>query len=92
MELKNYSDFTCDRSILVHCMAGKSRSVSIVWSYLISKGTDPLDAYLKIKKERVIVDPYPMFLTEILAAFNMPDAYVKTTAKQIADINKMFRS
>lgn len=80
-----------NKPVLVHCMAGQSRSVSIVWSYLLQKGMDPLKAYLLIKKARPEADPYPVFLMEILSAFNSPDSYIKETVKQIEDVNKMFR-
>jgi protein-tyrosine phosphatase len=78
--------------VLVHCMAGKSRSASIVWSYMMSKGKDPLDAYFTLKKCRPVVDPYPIFLMEILAAFNFSNQKIKELTQQIKDINEMMKN
>ncbi|HUU89439.1 MAG TPA: dual specificity protein phosphatase [Candidatus Glassbacteria bacterium] len=77
--------------VLVHCMAGKSRSASVAWSYMLYKGKDPLDAYWILKKNRPVVDPYPEFLREILAAFKYNKSRIEELLQQIKDLNGMMK-
>lgn len=53
--------------ILIHCMKGISRSPAIVMAFLIKyKQRKLLDVYVEIKKRRLIIDPKPNFLLQLM--------------------------
>jgi len=62
-------DFICDSgdcNILIHCFAGRSRSVSIVAHYLINKHNMDIDeAILFIKNKRPFINPNINFIKEL---------------------------
>lgn len=60
-----------DGKVYVHCFAGVSRSASIVYAYLLSKGYSPLDAFYLLKKQRPRINPYENFISEILDYFKV---------------------
>lgn len=75
-----------NKPVLVHCMAGQSRSPSIVWAYLLYLDYDPVDAYLLIKQKRPKVDPYQGFLKEVMKSFDFPDTYIDDVLSKIIKI------
>ena len=60
--------------VYVHCYAGISRSASIVFAYLLSKGHDPIKAFELMTSKRGQVFPYYVFISEILAHFKIANA------------------
>lgn len=87
-EVWDFIDKNIHEKVLVHCMAGQSRSVSFVWSYLlVKKGLGPLAAYLKIKEARPKVDPSPIFLNEILSVLKFNQEDISELIKEIGEIN-----
>jgi len=56
--------------VLVHCMAGVSRSSSLVIAYLMSIGHSLESAKQLVKSKRSCVNPYDGFITEIKQYFN----------------------
>ncbi len=64
----NYIDFVVknDEKILVHCMIGKSRSVSIVMYYLMRKyRIDASEAYKYVKNNRNLAKPNESFINQL---------------------------
>lgn len=59
-------------NVYVHCFAGVSRSPSIVYAYMLSKGYDPIHAFVTLTNKRGQVYPYYDFIKEILIFFKMP--------------------
>jgi len=59
-------------NVYVHCFAGVSRSPSIVYAYMLSKGLDPIHAFITLTNKRGQVYPYYNFIKEILIYFNAP--------------------
>lgn len=55
--------------VYVHCLAGVSRSPSIVYAYMLSKGWDPVKAFEELTSKRTQVYPYDIFIFEILKYF-----------------------
>lgn len=67
-ELTNEFINTCiahNKSILVHCYAGISRSATIVLAYLISKGMKLENAYQMVKMKRNIINPNSGFMRQL---------------------------
>ncbi len=54
-----------NQRILIHCMAGKSRSVSIVIAYLIKQGMTLTDAYDYVKFYRRVANPNQGFVKQL---------------------------
>ncbi len=53
-------------NVLVHCVAGVSRSVSLVLAYLIqAKGLAYQDAYSRVKVRRAIIHPNDGFIAQL---------------------------
>jgi len=64
----NYIDFVVknDEKILVHCMVGKSRSVSMVMYYLMRKyRIDSSEAYKYVKNNRNLASPNESFINQL---------------------------
>lgn len=58
-------------NVLVHCMAGVSRSPSMVIAYLMSLPQHSFESAMKlVKSKRPCISPYDGFLTEIKQYFN----------------------
>lgn len=52
--------------VLIHCMAGRSRSATILMAYLIKIiGMDVDNILLSVKSKRNIVEPNPGFMTQL---------------------------
>lgn len=66
-----------DGDVFVHCFAGISRSPSMIFAYLLSTGMKPYKAYKLIKKRRPIIDPYDIFLRDVLVwnKYNKIDSF-----------------
>lgn len=77
-----------NKPVLVHCMAGRSRSPAIVWAYLLYLKYDPIDAYNLIKQSRPIIDPYFGFLKEIMTSFGFSEQKTDCVLQEITKINK----
>lgn len=58
-----------DKKVLVHCMAGISRSPSMTIAYLMSKGMSLAEAYWFVRDKRNIINPFSGFLKEISEYF-----------------------
>jgi protein-tyrosine phosphatase len=58
--------------VYVHCFAGVSRSASIVFAYMLTKGFKPIPAFNLLTNKRGKVHPYHSFIEEILNYFNHP--------------------
>ncbi len=63
--------------VYVHCFAGVSRSPSIVYAYMLSKGYDPINAFSILTIRRGQVYPFYDFIKEILIYFNAPNKVLK---------------
>ncbi|MBI4552116.1 MAG: dual specificity protein phosphatase family protein [Candidatus Latescibacteria bacterium] len=61
-----------ERRILVHCMAGISRSPSIAMCYLYECGFSFEDAYDLIKSKRLQANPHPALVESIREYYGMP--------------------
>jgi len=55
-----------DKTVLVHCCAGESRSVAIVLCCLIAKGHDLDEAFNMIRKKRAGSNPHPALLKSVV--------------------------
>ena len=55
------------KNILVHCIQGISRSVSIVLAYLMYKGRTLKESYDLVREKRSVSRPNPSFVKELLA-------------------------
>jgi len=55
------------KNILVHCIQGISRSVSIVLAYLMYKGRTLKESYDFVREKRSVSRPNPSFVKELLA-------------------------
>jgi protein-tyrosine phosphatase len=65
-----------DGKVLIHCMAGRSRSVTILGAYLIKTfGTDVKNALGSIKARRQIIEPNQNFINQL-------DSYYKELYKE----------
>jgi len=71
--VKFIDDNLSSGKVLVHCMAGVSRSPSIIFAYLISKGMKPIKAYDLIKDKRDKIDPYAGFIRDVLRHYRFPN-------------------
>jgi len=60
-----------DKKILIHCIAGRSRSVTILAAYLIKKyGMSVKNAILSIKNKRSIIEPNLYFINQLYEYYN----------------------
>jgi len=60
-----------DRKILIHCTFGKSRSVTILAGYIISRfGMNPENALKAIKSKRNIINPNKFFVEQLDKYYN----------------------
>ena len=63
---------SANKNILIHCVCGVSRSVTIVVAYLIKKlGITPKDAIDFIKSRRSVANPNKGFLLQLEEYYNM---------------------
>ena len=63
---------SANKNILIHCVCGVSRSVTIVVAYLINKlGITPKDAIDFIKSRRPVANPNKGFLLQLEEYYNM---------------------
>ncbi|KAG9110285.1 hypothetical protein FRC07_008219 [Ceratobasidium sp. 392] len=81
--------------VLIHCMAGMSRSATIAAAYLMhSQGLDPTGALELIREVRPVIEPNPAFLHQLEvfhAAYckvtkrdkNIREYYLERTADQV---------
>jgi hypothetical protein len=73
-----------NKNILVHCMAGVSRSVSVVIYYLMKKHTISYkDALGIIKQKRKIVNPNDSFRLQLQLYQNLRDQFTESHANYI---------
>jgi len=86
--MKFISSHIKEKPVIVHCMAGKSRSVSFIWAYLMSCGCEPVYAYRIIKKARPIAEPHFGFLKSILGWFGFDKVQTDDIIENIKEINK----
>ncbi len=64
------------KAVLVHCLGGKSRSVSVVIAYLMfSKKMSFEDAFVLVKKARRVASPNPGFISQLKAFEKVLDIY-----------------
>lgn len=77
--------------VYVHCFAGISRSPSIVFAYMLSKGFDPIEAINIMINKRNIIYPYNNFIYEILSYFkiNSIDLVMEKINKSINNISNI---
>jgi len=80
-----------NKPLLIHCMAGQSRSPSIVWAYLLYLDYDPIDAYLLIKQKRPKIDPYQGFLKEVMKSFDYSESDIDDILAKIMKIQKTYK-
>lgn len=60
-----------DNKVLIHCMAGRSRSVTILCAYIIKKfGMNVENALKSIKNKRDIIEPNQGFLKQLEQYYN----------------------
>jgi protein tyrosine phosphatase len=59
--------------VLVHCMAGCSRSPTIVAAYLVSKGMPLENAMCLLRLRRPCVDPNPGFIAQLIEYNRNPE-------------------
>ena len=53
-------------SLLIHCIAGRSRSVTLLLAYLIFKYKYTVDEAIKlVKDKRDIIEPNPNFIKQL---------------------------
>jgi hypothetical protein len=58
--------------VLVHCMMGMSRSVTVVLAYLVEyAGMSLADAYALVVKVRPIAQPHPALLQSLVQTYNL---------------------
>lgn len=78
-----------NKNVLVHCMAGISRSVSIVIYYLMKRYCLNYQMAEKIvKKSRQIAQPNPSFQLQLLGYQQKRDAFTSEDAESIASLFK----
>lgn len=59
--------------VLVHCMAGMSRSVTFALAYLIEhEGMSLPDAYALVVKGRPIAEPHPALIQSLVQTYDLP--------------------
>lgn len=63
--IRKHIDENPDAEVLIHCMAGMSRSVSVAIAYLCSCGMSPLEAKSFVCERRKIAAPYDGFMDAI---------------------------
>jgi Predicted protein-tyrosine phosphatase len=64
------------KTVLVHCLGGKSRSVSVVIAYLMfSQKKSFEDAYILVKTARRVANPNPGFISQLKAFEKVLDIY-----------------
>jgi protein-tyrosine phosphatase len=55
-----------NRSVLVHCAAGVSRSTTVVVNYIMNTyQKTPMDAFLLVKERRAVARPNTGFMREL---------------------------
>jgi protein-tyrosine phosphatase len=65
-EFYNFMEKNQDKNILIHCMAGISRSASLVIAWLMYKFDFDLDtAFTYVKAKRSIINPNPGFIEQL---------------------------
>lgn len=70
--------------ILVHCMAGVSRSVSLVTYYLMKKNCSDFDKTLEsVKQKRSIANPNSSFATQLRTYHRKRELFTENDAKEI---------
>ena len=73
-----------EKNILVHCMAGVSRSVSLVTYYLMKRYHISFDKAAEyIKQKRSVANPNDSFKNQLLMYQNKRDQFTETDAKKI---------
>lgn len=80
-----------NKPVLVHCMAGQSRSPSVVWAYLLYLDYDPVDAYALLKQKRSEIYPYPGFLQEVMMVFGFPEPDIDDILTKTMKIQKVYK-
>lgn len=69
----NFIDHAVENNekILIHCIAGRSRSVTILAAYIIKKyGMNVKDTILSIKNKRNIIEPNLYFVNQLYEYYN----------------------
>lgn len=61
------------RKVLVFCNAGMSRSVGIVWAYMIHMGWDWNQAWLHIREKRPVAKPCYLIELSVKRFFNIEE-------------------
>lgn len=75
-----------NKVVFVHCLAGRSRSVSIIISYIMKEEKlDYNSAFSLIKKIRKIADPNSGFI------FQLREYYYKEISKMLTNNNKIYK-
>ena len=60
-----------NNKVLIHCMAGKSRSVTILCAYIIKKfGMNVKNCLKSIKNKRDIIEPNQGFIKQLEEYYN----------------------
>jgi len=89
---------TLGHNVLVHCMAGRSRSASIILAYLMSKlDMTSADALKYVLKSRVIVNPNKQFKNDLkrfdkLKSFTNGEFNVETTNLSTEEVEAILKS
>lgn len=72
------------QTVLVHCMAGVSRSASMIIYYLMRKyGMSFDDAYKLVKSRRSIINPNRSFEAQLRRYDRLRDAYVPVDSERV---------
>ena len=69
--------------VYIHCRAGVSRSASIVFAYMLSKGYKPVKAFEILTTKRGVVNPYENFIYEILVHFGIKSPELQKIIKEL---------